>query len=141
MSGVVEQLVEVDAVNSAPEVREKLSRPLTISEARKVCCVIFSSTGESGWPSAVGADLLGEHLGVAGDDGEGRIDLVRDAGGEQADGGELFDWVSCASSSMRSVMSSIRMMRPTTSKARVSRGAMEMLAVRVSPVGSARRNL
>ena len=33
-------------VNSEPEVREKLRRPLTISEARKVCWVIFSRTGE-----------------------------------------------------------------------------------------------
>ena len=77
-------------VNSVPPVREKLSRPLTISEARKVCWVIFSSTGARRWHRSVSADLLGQHLGVAGDDGERRVDLVRDAGGEQADGGELF---------------------------------------------------
>jgi hypothetical protein len=68
-----------------PLVREKLSRPLTISEARKVCCVIFSSRARA----FVAAHLLGEHLRVAGDDGQRRVDLVRDAGGEQADGGEL----------------------------------------------------
>ncbi len=31
--------------NSVVEVREKLSRPLAISEARKLCWVIFSRTG------------------------------------------------------------------------------------------------
>ncbi len=38
----------------------------------------------------VAAQLLGQHLGVAGDDGERGIDLMRDAGGQQADGGKLF---------------------------------------------------
>ena len=74
-------------VNSVPLVREKLSRPLTISEARKVCWVIFSSTGARRSSSA---HVLGQHLGVAGDDGERRVDLVGDAGCEQADGGEFF---------------------------------------------------
>src|SRR5579859_2480212 len=37
----------------------------------------------------VAAHLLGEHLGVAADDGERGVDLVGNAGGEQADGGEL----------------------------------------------------
>src|SRR5262245_51568587 len=35
------------------------------------------------------ADLLGEHLRVAGDHGQRRVDLMRHAGGEQADGREL----------------------------------------------------
>src|SRR5665213_507072 len=35
-------------------------------------------------------ELLGEHLGVAGDDGEGGVDLMRDAGGEKTDGGKFF---------------------------------------------------
>src|ERR1700761_7031107 len=38
----------------------------------------------------IGAELLAEHLGIAGDDGQRCVDLVRDAGGEQAYGGELF---------------------------------------------------
>src|SRR6185437_16413236 len=38
----------------------------------------------------VAAHLLGEHLRVRGDDGQRRIHLVRDSGGEQADGGKLF---------------------------------------------------
>ena len=50
--------------------------------------MIFSSTGASRWRRR--ACCLVEHLGVAGDDGERGVDLVRDAGGEQADGGELF---------------------------------------------------
>ncbi len=37
----------------------------------------------------VAAQLLGEHLRVGGDDGQRRVDLVGDAGGEQADGAEL----------------------------------------------------
>ena len=72
---------------SAPLVREKLSRPLTISEARKVCCVILSSSGRE---LCIAFDLTGQHLCIGGDDGERRIDFVGDAGGEQADGGELF---------------------------------------------------
>ena len=36
---------------------------------------------------------------------------------------------------MRSVMSSMRMMRPTVRKSRVTSGAMAMLAMRVSPRG------
>ena len=72
--------------NSVVEVREKFSRPLAISEARKLCCVIFSSTGAE---PRIAAQLLGEHLRVGGDDGQRRIDLVRHAGGQQADGAEL----------------------------------------------------
>ena len=75
--------------NSAPEVREKFSRPLTISDARKVCCVIFSSTGESRASCRVSAQLLGQHLRVARDHGQRRIHLVRDAGRQQADRREL----------------------------------------------------
>ena len=50
-------------------------------------------------------------------------------------------WVSWVSSWMRSVMSSTRTMRPTLTKSRVTRGAMAMLAMRVSPVGRVTRNL
>ena len=74
------------ARNSVVEVREKLSRPLAISAARKLCWVILSSTRAE---ARVAAHLLGEHLRVGGDDGERRVDFVRDAGGEQADGAEL----------------------------------------------------
>ena len=49
--------------------------------------------------------------------------------------------VSCASSSMRSVMSSTSTIRPTTAKSRVSSGAIAMFATRVSPVGSSSRTL
>ena len=72
--------------NSVVEVREKLSRPLAISDARKLCCVIFSRTGPS---RGIAAHLLREHLRVGRDDGERRVDFVGDAGGEQADGTEL----------------------------------------------------
>ena len=37
----------------------------------------------------IAAQLLGEHLRVGGDDGQRGVDLVGDAGGEQADGAEL----------------------------------------------------
>ena len=77
--------------NSLPEVREKLSRPLTISDARKVWRVIFSRTGASfASISAFERKLFGEHLGVARNDGERRVDLMGDARREQADGGEFF---------------------------------------------------
>src|ERR1700678_1979761 len=49
--------------------------------------------------------------------------------------------VNCASSCIRSVMSSTRIMRPTATKLRVTSGAMAMLAMRTSPFGSTRRNL
>ena len=38
------------------------------------------------WQEAgVVAELFGEHLGVAGNDGQRRVDFVGDAGGEQSD--------------------------------------------------------
>jgi hypothetical protein len=62
-------------------VREKFSRLLTISLARKVCLTIFSIS--------CGADrrghLLGQHLDVIRDHRERRVDFVRDAGGEQSE--------------------------------------------------------
>ena len=72
--------------NSVVEVREKFSRPLAISAARKLCWVIFSSTGPR---RASPLQLLGEHLRVGGDDGQRRVDFVGHAGGQQADGAEL----------------------------------------------------
>ena len=85
-------------VNSVVLVREKFSRLLTISDARKVCWVILSSSGAS---ALVATHLLGQHLGVARNHGQRSIHLMRDAGGEQADGGELSACVSCVSSCMR----------------------------------------
>ena len=42
---VANDLVRSVERNSVVEVREKLSSPLAISAARKLCCVILSSTG------------------------------------------------------------------------------------------------
>ena len=74
-------------LNSVPVVREKFSRLLTISEARKVCLVILSSSaGASRSP----LHLLGQHLRVGRDHRQRRVDFVRHAGGQQSDRGELF---------------------------------------------------
>ncbi len=71
------------SVNSVPVVREKFSRLLTISEARKVCLVIFSSSAAF---CGSRLQLLGQHLRVRGDHGQRRVDFVGDAGGQQSDG-------------------------------------------------------
>ncbi len=68
------------------EVREKFSSELTISLARKVCLAIFSRICDF---CAIFRHLLGQHLRVGGDHGERRVDLVRHAGGQQADAAEL----------------------------------------------------
>ena len=62
--------------------RARLSRLLTILAARNVCRSIFSSTLVCG---SSGSAPLEQHLREARDAGERRVDLVRDAGGEQAD--------------------------------------------------------
>ena len=73
-------------VNSAPLVREKFNRPFTISDARKVCWVIFFK--HRGQPVVV-AHVLGQHLRIAGDYGERRIHLVRYARSQQPYGRQL----------------------------------------------------
>ena len=72
--------------NSVVEVREKFSSELTISLARKVCLAIFSSSGDF---CVVAGNLLGQHLRVGRNHRQRRVDLMRDAGGQQADGAEL----------------------------------------------------
>ena len=42
---IVQQPVQIDRRKLRAPVREKFSSPFTISDARNVCCVIFSSTG------------------------------------------------------------------------------------------------
>ena len=82
---VADHLVEVDdgALGcSAAFGRDRLSRPLTMRAARNVCFSIFSSSGVRG---SAGIGLLEQHLRVARDAGQRRVDLVRDAGGEQAE--------------------------------------------------------
>ena len=44
---------------------------------------------ENGGETRVAAHLLGQHLGVGGDDGKRCVHFVRDTGGEQADRGEF----------------------------------------------------
>ena len=86
VSGVAEELVEVDAgelgAAGAGEVEQAVD---DLGGAEGLLGDLF----EHGREALVVAHVLGEHLGVAGDDGERRVDLVRDAGGEQADGREL----------------------------------------------------
>ena len=62
--------------------RERFSSPLTMRAARNVCFSIFSSSGVRG---SAGSALFEQHLRVAGDAGQRRVDFVRDAGGEQAE--------------------------------------------------------
>ena len=70
-------------MNSVPLVREKFSRLLTISDARKVCCVILSSSAAfCGSP----LQLLGQHLRIRRDHSQRRIDFMRHACGQQANG-------------------------------------------------------
>ncbi len=69
-----------------PPWRDRCSRPLTILAARNVWRSIFSSSFVR-LIRRVGA--LQQHLREAGDAGERRVDLVGDAGGQQADGRHL----------------------------------------------------
>ena len=71
---------------SAVPGRDNVSRPFTIFAARNVCCSIFSSSRVL---RIVGSAPLEQHLRVTGDDGERRIDLVRHARRQQADGRHL----------------------------------------------------
>ncbi len=85
--GVVKELVQVEAGElgsaGAREVEQAVD---DLGGAEGLLRDLFEDGGEA----FVVAHVLGQHLGVAGDDGERRVDLVRDASGEQADGGELF---------------------------------------------------
>ena len=80
--------VEIDfGVNSRGEVRETVQhRELTISLARKVC---DGDLVEDLRLARIVGDALGEHLGVARDHGQRRVDLVGHAGGQQADRAEF----------------------------------------------------
>ena len=71
---------------SPPDGRARLSRLLTILAARNVCRSIFSSSCVL---RIVRLGSLEQHLREARDAGERRVDLVRDAGGQQADGRHL----------------------------------------------------
>ena len=62
--------------------RDRFSRPLTILAARNVCRSIFSSSTR---PRIGRIGALEQHLREARDAGQRRVDLVRHAGGEQAD--------------------------------------------------------
>ena len=67
---------------SAALERERFRSPLTMRAARNVCFSIFSSSGVRG---SLGIGLLEQHLRVARDPGQRRVDLVRDAGRQQAE--------------------------------------------------------
>ena len=82
-----EQLVEVEAgelrAAGAGEVQQAVD-DLGGTEG------LLGDLFEHGSEALVVAHVLGEHLRVAGDDGQRRVHFVRHAGGEQADGGQLF---------------------------------------------------
>ena len=73
--------------NSAPPVREKLRRLLTISLARNVWLTILSIMFVA-W--IILRQLLGKHLNVVGDDGQRRIHFVGHARSEQAERSQFF---------------------------------------------------
>ena len=81
------RLVEVDAgelgAAGAGEVEQAVD---DLGGAEGLLGDLFEQRGEA---SGRRACACVQHLGIAGDDGERRVDLVGDAGGEQADGGEL----------------------------------------------------
>ena len=85
----LQELVEVDggelAAAGAGEVEQAVD---DLGGAEGLLGDLFEDGRELA--GVVGAHVLGEHLGVGGDDGERGVDLVGDTGGEQADGGELF---------------------------------------------------
>ncbi len=74
--GVVEKLVQIEAGElgsaGAREVEQAVD---DLGGAEGLLSDLF----EDGSEAFVVAHVLGEHLGVAGDDGEGRVDLVGDA--------------------------------------------------------------
>ena len=67
--------------------REKFSRLLTISLARKVCLTIFSM---SLLARIVAGNLLGQHLDIVGDYRQRRVHFVRHARCEQAERSQFF---------------------------------------------------
>ena len=89
--GVMEELVEVDGDElgggGAGEVEQAVD---DLGGAEGLLGDLLKDRGEAGGELGAGAELLGEHLGVAGDDGERSVDLVGYSGGQEADRGELF---------------------------------------------------
>ncbi len=76
-------LVEVDGAEfrgaGAREIQQVVD---DLRSAEGLARDFFQQRAELG----VAIDLLGQHLRVAGDDGQRRIDFMRHAGGQQADG-------------------------------------------------------
>ena len=85
--GVAKQFVEIEAgelgAAGAGEVEQAVD---DLGRTEGLLGNFFKDGGEA----LVVAHVLGEHLRVAGDDGQRSVDLMRDTGSEQADGGELF---------------------------------------------------
>ncbi len=86
MTRVAQQFVQIDAGElAAAGAREVEQAVDDLRRAEGLLRDLF----EHGSQPLVVAHVLGQHLGVAGDDGQRRVDLVRDAGCQQADRGEL----------------------------------------------------
>ena len=135
---VVDNLVQIQLAEFGSAGARKVQQPI-----HDLRCAerLLSDFVEQRTQPLIAANLLGQHLRIGGDDRERCIHFVRDAGGKQADGGELLRLSSCASSSMRSLKSSTRMIRPTDLKLRETSGAIAMFAMRASPARVFRRNL
>ena len=125
-------------LNSELDVREKFSRLLTISEARKVCFVIFSSSSAFfGSPFTCFESICAYDEITA----SGVLTSCATPAASSPMDDSFSACESCDSSSMRSVMSSTMIRRPMTVKSLLTSGAMAMLVTRVSPAVVLMRNL
>ena len=125
-------------LNSVLEVREKLSRLFTISEARKVWRVILSSKPDcfsSPWTCLASICAYDEITA------SGVLTSCATPAASSPIEESFSACESCDSNSMRSVMSSTIIRRPITLKSLVTSGAMAILATRASPAVVPRRNL
>ena len=121
-----------------PLVREKFSRLLTISEARKVCRVIFSSSAPL---LRVALQLLRQHLGVRGNHRQRRIHLMGHARGQQPDGRELVRLRELGFK-LNALGNVVHDDQPADHvKLSVTSGAMATFTIRLSPAGVFSRNL
>ena len=131
-------LLTSTSLNSVPLVREKFSRLLTISEARKVWRVIFSSKAPfCGSPCSCFASICAYDEMTA----RGVLTSWATPAASNPMDDSLSACESCDSSSIRSVMSSMMISRPITLNFLVTSGAIATFRMRLSPVGVLSRNL
>src|SRR5258708_7221771 len=83
---ITEQLIQVDAGELRPAGAREVEQAVDdLGGAEGLLRDLFQHRREP----FIAAHMFGQHLGVAGDDRQRRIHLMRDASSQQADGGEL----------------------------------------------------